>query len=153
MKIFFMLLALFNISISLKIRHPLVLALSLITLCLILRFLIIKLSYSWLFFLLVLIFLGGVIVVIIYISSLAANEKSFFAPPIFLLLSPRLISLGLVLDSSQPYKIASSFLFAGDAYRPGFSLILFFCFLLLLFAIVCAVKLIKLEAGPLVKRL
>lgn len=138
---------------TIKINHPLSLALSLISLCLALRFLIIKISFSWLFFLLVLIFLGGVIIVIVYMCSLAANEKSFFAPfPIFFV-GLILASLLFNMDTRRQDTILSRFLFSGERYSERFTPTLVFCFLLLLLAMISVVKLMKLEAGPLVKRL
>jgi hypothetical protein len=99
-------------------------------------------------------FLGGIMVVVIYIASLAANEKlvqliwpslkSFILVPVFYFLGS---------DSGTFSKILSTSSFAGDAYGLYFTPLLIFCFGLLFLAMVRAINLIKLEEGPLVKRL
>lgn len=139
---------------SLQTFHPLSLAINLILTCFFIGGLLIKITISWLFYLLILIFLGGIIIVVIYIASLAANEK---LPPI--IIPPQrnfLLVLSFFLfifDFGNFYKTSSSFSFAGDPYGLFFAPILIFCFGLLFLAIVRATNLIKLEEGPLVKRL
>jgi membrane-associated HD superfamily phosphohydrolase len=116
--------------------------------------LLLKISTSWLFYLLVLMFLGGVMVVITYMSSLAANEKSLYSRQpkfIFWLLLGGLVTL--LLDVEKAAVPTSSFNFAGGAYGLSFLPALVSSFLVLFLALVRVVKLIKLEEGPLVKRL
>jgi len=99
-------------------------------------------------------FLGGIIIVVIYMASLAANEKLFsFTQPPGGAFALALILLLFILDETLALKISSSFSFAGDVYSPYFSPILILTFGALFLAIVSAVNLIKLEEGPLVKRL
>jgi NADH:ubiquinone oxidoreductase subunit 6 (subunit J) len=141
-------------SITIAISHPLRLALSLIAACLLVSALLLKISTSWLFYLLVLMFLGGVMVVITYMSSLAANEKSLYSRQpkfIFWLLLGGLVIL--LLDIEKEAVPTSSFNFAGGAYGLSFLPALVSSFLVLFLALVRVVKLIKLEEGPLVKRL
>jgi len=93
-------------------------------------------------------------VVITYMASLAANEKSFYSGPtnfIFWLLLVCLVCP--FLDLGWGIKLSSSFNFAGGAYALGFLPALTARFMLLFLALVSVVKLIKLEEGPLVKRL
>ncbi len=137
---------------ALNIVHPFAIALLLMVISVSLGLGLLKISFSWLFYLLVLIFLGGVIVIITYIASLAANEK-FSRPKIrslrILLLAPGV----LLFDHIRKTKISSAFLFSGALYEPLLLRCTIFCFLILLLALIRAVKLIKLEEGPLVKRL
>lgn len=127
-------------------------AATLIIIRLALRVALLKLSFSWVFFLLVLIFLGGVIIIIRYMASLAANEK-FFLLPHNLLWGFLLLPLIFFFDVGASRKLRSSYLPAGGFYEQRMATRLTFCFLILLIALIRAVKLIKLEIGPLVKRL
>ena len=120
--------------------------------CLLARIIILKMSFSWLFYLLILIFLGGVIVIVTYIVSLAANEKKFlnFKSKSFLITAPLLF---LLLDSDNRPKIISSAIIVKPLYEQEFIFSLLFCFAALLLALIRGVKIIKLEEGPIVKRL
>lgn len=110
-------------------------------------------SYSWLFYLLVLIFLGGVIIIITYITSLAANEKAFKQGGIKFL-PVTIIPLWLFFfDDASASKLLSSARLAKSLFEGEFSGILIFCFLILFLALISVVKLLKIEEGPLVKRL
>ena len=115
--------------------------------------LIISLSTSWFFYLLVLVFLGGVIVLIIYIRTLAANEKfknlkSYWG--LSILLVPFILKVPINLSH---FKISSSMVSILSLYHYSNFSLLVFLILYLLLALVCVVKLIKFEAGPLIKRL
>merc|ERR1712237_294372 len=90
---------------------------------------VIKITLSWFFYLLVLVFLGGVIVLIIYINTLAINEKFFFI------------------------KINLSNFISIILYESMNSVSLLFLILYLLLTLICVVKLVKFEYGPLIKRL
>merc|ERR1739846_235111 len=89
----------------------------------------IKINLSRFFYLLVLVFLGGVIILIIYINTLAINEKFYF------------------------YKINFSNSISINLYESINFLSLIFLILYLLLTLICVVKLVKFEYGPLIKRL
>ena len=139
-----------------KCKHIFI-SLILIILALIIRILAFFINISWFFYLLVLVFLGGVIILIIYISTLATNEKFY----VFRLKNKRLISILLILrivfinlivfpsfDKIPPHNFIPNIL-----YEPiNFNSILFLMLYLLL-TIICVVKLVKFEAGPLIIRL
>lgn len=136
-----------------KINHPIIISIRLIIICLILSLILLKISFSWIFFLLLLIFLRGVMVIITYMSSLAANEKIFFGGLKLKRSSIFFIFIIIFLDEVDVKKINSSFSFVRNLYDLRIFLTLLFCFLSLLLALIRLVKLIKLEEGPLVKRL
>jgi len=104
-------------------------------------------------YLLVLVFLGGVIVLIIYMSTLSANEKFspnsiyvgtlIFCTPVFLSSSNLLIS---------PY-ITDNINIITHIYESKNVSILSYLMVYLLITLVCVVKLVKFEEGPLIKRL
>merc|ERR1711887_374691 len=147
----YLILALVNLS------HPIRVAFLLIFLSIIISLFSLKLLCSWFFYLLVLVFLGGVIILIIYISTLATNEKFY----VFRLKNKRLISILLILriifinlivfpsfDKIPPHNFIPNIL-----YEPiNFNSILFLMLYLLL-TIICVVKLVKFEVGPLIMRL
>lgn len=113
-----------------------------------------KFSLTWLFYLLVLIFLGGVIVVVTYIVSLASNEKTFFSVKFSKgFRAALLLVIIFFLDSQTAHGIASSAVIVKPLYESEFTQTLIFCFFILLLALIRVVKLLKLEEGPLVKRL
>jgi len=100
-----------------------------------------------------LVFLGGVIVLIIYMSTLCTNEKftiftgqnlKFLVPvPIIMAITPTSLA-----GSNSLSLIRASLIFE----RNQFSAIVFLMSYLLI-ALICVVKLVKFEAGPLTKRL
>merc|ERR1712126_372978 len=109
--------------------------------------------YSWFIYLLVLVFLGGVIVLIIYMSTLSANEK----------FSPNNIYLGTLLFCT-PIIFSNSNLLVSVNIRDNVNIIthmyesknvsiLSYLMIYLLITLVCVVKLVKFEDGPLIKRL
>jgi hypothetical protein len=109
----------------------------------------------WFFYLLVLVFLGGVIILIIYIRTLAANEK-FIIPK-----STRYLGLILIiiirgfLFNSYNYINKSSYniRIVINLYEYSNGSLSIFLITYLLITIVCVVKLVKFERGPLVGRL
>lgn len=136
--------------------HPISLGLMLVILSLITGAFLIKIRISWFFYLLVLVFLGGVIVLIIYIRTLAANEKIFFKVTnkmvIFTFLS-LVILLFLLLEKNLKIKTSIGVIVAGSLYECSNISTLIFLIIYLLLTIVCVVKLVKFESGPLIKRL
>jgi hypothetical protein len=134
------------------VSHPLRLSLILIRFCVSSRMLILFFSHSWFFYLLILIFLGGVIILITYITSLAANEKSY---SINFLSINRLgyIFLLFFLDESFAYERSSSLSLAKTLFEQESSGALIFCFIRLLIVLIRVIKLVKVETGPLIKRL
>merc|ERR1719239_1909494 len=102
----------------------------------------------WFFYLLVLVFLGGVIILIIYIRTLAANEK-FRAPTSFrvLILIFTIISYNYRNKTSFNINIVINLY----EYSNGSLSILLITYLLI--TMICVVKLVKFEKGPLVGRL
>ena len=113
----------------------------------------ISLAGSWFFYLLVLVFLGGVIVLIIYMSTLCTNEKFIISPRNLIMLFALLtVILGIIRSNER--GISSVRIFgAGFLYEGGQVFSLAFLISYLLIALVCVVKLVKFEHGPLVKRL
>ena len=114
-----------------------------------------KINLSWFFYLLVLVFLGGVIVLIIYMNTLAMNEKFFLSKVkfkfnyIFLLVSIPL----LIFYKNSFIKINYSNFMSMNLYTSINSLLLVFLIFYLLLTLICVVKLVKFEFGPLIKRL
>nr|AYV63057.1 NADH dehydrogenase subunit 6 [Lovenula raynerae] len=155
LQMIFLSLLLMTASISFFLNHPISLALMLMAICVLTSLLILKLSFSWFFFILMLVFLGGVMIIITYMTSLAANEK-FFAPSIKPQITLFLSGLTLMIflqTTSFNHKLSSSFEFTGLLYEKEFFCSLLLCFFSLLLTLISVVKLMKLESGPLVKRL
>ena len=141
----------------LLVFHPIFMSLILILASFLIRRLALYINISWFFYLLVLVFLGGVIILIIYISTLATNEKFF----VFNLKNKQFIGLvtisllniiGLVAFSSFN-KVPQSNFMPNILYEAiNFNSILFLMLYLLL-TMICIVKLVKFETGPLIMRL
>merc|ERR1712059_3302 len=103
----------------------------------------------------VLVFLGGVMVLVIYMATLSANEKFSSTPRLTVApaLAVRLpVLLILHYRALRPNSAGSRApaLFIYD-YVQLPSLVVLISYLLL--TLVCVVKLVKFESGPLVKRL
>ena len=143
------------IKILLKLSHPISLGLVLIFYSLLMGVTTIIFRAPWFFYLLVLVFLGGVIILIIYISTLAANEK-FVRPdfPSLLLFIVAGIFRRFML-SSYNYTNKSSYNIRMliNLYEYSNRSLSIFLIVYLLITIVCVVKLVKFERGPLVGRL
>merc|ERR1712088_59420 len=108
-----------------------------------------------LIFLLVLVFLGGVIILIIYINTLAINEKFFFYKmknKIFYVLIFAL-TLNFIFYKNFTLKINLSNFMSIRLYNSMNILMIIFLILYLLLTLICVVKLVKFEYGPLIKRL
>merc|ERR1712090_2259 len=106
-------------------------------------------SYSILVFL----FLGGVIILIIYIRTLSANEKFFpqsFFNNVFLFLFFSLIFFSYQIKEN---KLSKNINFALHLYEIKNVSRLIFLIIYLLITMICVVKLVKFEEGPLIKRL
>merc|ERR1711872_745123 len=108
----------------------------------------------FIFYLIILVFLGGVIILIIYIRTLAANEK--FSSSSLSLESLVIISL-IALIIVPMYNIKYSYGFVnmnntalGVVYEASNFSLLMFLIIYLLLTLVCVVKLVKFESGPLI---
>nr|YP_009744753.1 NADH dehydrogenase subunit 6 [Phyllodiaptomus tunguidus]QIG86763.1 NADH dehydrogenase subunit 6 [Phyllodiaptomus tunguidus]UDF84351.1 NADH dehydrogenase subunit 6 [Phyllodiaptomus tunguidus]UDF84403.1 NADH dehydrogenase subunit 6 [Phyllodiaptomus tunguidus]UDF84416.1 NADH dehydrogenase subunit 6 [Phyllodiaptomus tunguidus] len=137
---------------SFFVTHPLNLSIMLMLLCLFISLIMLKLSISWVFYLLVLMFLGGVMILITYMVSIASNEKAlaFNVSPLMIFF---LLFFFLMNDEHSTLKQSSTSFFVSPLMEKEFGTLLIFCFCMLLFALISVVKLIKLESGPLSKRL
>jgi len=137
------------------ISHPIFFSIILIIRSIVIGIICMKINLSWFFYLLVLVFLGGVIVLIIYINTLAINEKFFFYKIkfkymyvfIFLFLTQLIIFKNIFVKTNYSNIISISL------YDSINSLSLVFLILYLLLTLICVVKLVKFEYGPLIKRL
>ena len=133
--------------------HPVLIRLSLAGSSFIAGLFSIVLSRSWFFYVLVLVFLGGVIVLIIYISTLCTNEK--FVPLKYFSLVA-LITACLIIVIRLACVTGSGTL---DYFNPLLiferrqTLSIVFLISYLFITMICIVKLVKFESGPLVKRL
>lgn len=137
--------------------HPLTLAGALILYAILTSGIVGYITFSWAIYILVLIFLGGVIVLVVYITTLAANEK-------FILLENYgglLFIVTIVVLGGQAIMPAIKI---SGGVSPGRNMVTpiydaanttlyVFSVLYLLLALVCVVKVIKLEKGPLVIRI
>merc|ERR1712179_871703 len=124
----FFIFSLICIQSIIYIFHPIFFRLILIVISLLVSTIVFKLNSSF-FFLIMLVFLGGVMILIIYINTLAINEKFFFIK-----INTRNSIALLIYENINFY-------------------IMVFLILYLLLTLICVVKLIKFEYGPLIKRL
>lgn len=91
---------------------------------------------------------------ITYMVSLASNEKTFLNYNFSIVtLLAFTSSTFLVFDLQKLGEVASLSLFVGPLYEVEGAQPLIFSFSMLLVALIRVVKLIKLEEGPLIKRL
>ena len=101
-----------------------------------------------------LVFLGGVIILVIYINTLAINEKFFFIKKNFsFIVSTISLILLFFMTKSTFSKINYSNSIRILIYENINIFIIIFLIIYLLLALICVVKLIKFEYGPLIKRL
>ena len=138
------------------VSHPLVLGLTLILSAALIGAFLALLRASWFFYLLVLVFLGGVIVLIIYVTTLSANEKFSRGGGQLIIVPALRVSLPLLTVPNCIYlgpRAAGELspgLFIYDYLQlPGLTLLIAY----LLLTLICVIKLVKFESGPLVKRL
>merc|ERR1712148_109517 len=129
----FFIFSLICIQSIIYIFHPIFFSFILIAISLLVSIIVFKLNSSC-FFLIILVFLGGVIILIIYINTLAINEKFFFTKNNFIKINTRNSIALLIYENINFY-------------------IIIFLILYLLLTLICVVKLIKFEHGPLIKRL
>merc|ERR1711950_70663 len=101
-----------------------------------------------------LVFLGGVIILVIYINTLIINEK-IFSVKLTKSLSVILIRrfFFFFLRKNTFYKISINRFRAIMIYEKINFFLLVFLIIYLLLTLICVVKLIKFEFGPLIKRL
>merc|ERR1712037_214355 len=146
--ILYIIIRLIFMKVLLRLTHPISLGIILIFYSLLIGVATITLRTPWFFYLLVLVFLGGVIILIIYIRTLAANEK-FIAPKPFNLFAP------VFIINNYNYTLKSSFntRILINLYEYSNRRISIFLITYLLITMVCVVKLVKFERGPLVGRL
>lgn len=116
----------------------------------------IYLSTSWFLYLLVLVFLGGIMILIIYMSSLSANEKFYprsstvWILGIIVILFTRQLNLSVAKGHNK--FVLREIIINQLYFWSNFSRIIFLIIYLFI-TIVCIVKLVKFENGPLTKRL
>ena len=142
-------------KILLRLTHPISLGIILIFYSLLIGGTTILFRTPWFFYLLVLVLLGGVITLIIYIRTLAANEKfiiprrvNYLIPIVAMLVRTFLLSnYNYIVKSSLNIRIVIN-LYEYSNRRLSIFLIIY-----LFITIVCVVKLVKFERGPLVGRL
>jgi len=158
MKIFSILYIIITVifrKILLSLVHPISLGLVLIFYSLLIGIARIIIRAPWFFYLLVLVFLGGVIILIIYIRTLAANEK-FRIPSSFRILILIFIMIGTsltILDYNYRNKTSFNINMVMNLYEYSNGRLSIFLITYLLITMVCVVKLVKFEKGPLVGRL
>merc|ERR1711955_185888 len=143
------------INIIMIMSHPISLGIIIIIMALNIGLWAFYIVYSWFIYLLVLVFLGGVIVLIIYISTLSANEK--FSPMIVTFPLSVLLALIMSITSNSLTQSFSNRVtsrsFMSQLYQHKNARLLLFLIVYLLITLVCVVKLVKYEEGPLSKRL
>jgi len=109
----------------------------------------------WLFYLLMLVFLGGVIVVLLFMVSICANEKFIFSgvryPLLMVVLT--LSTLFRLNSTAGPTGGFSGYLIRLRLYQTDCGIIFIIFMLYLVLCLISVVRISKLEAGPLVKRL
>ena len=140
------------------VTHPVLMAYILIRYAILVRIGLSTLRIRWFMYLLVLIFLGGVIILIIYITSIAANEKfnsylrTSLRKPVWGVALLRISVVFIpVLEKAIFLENAPTFLIRLIESRSR--LIYFWITFYLLLVLIRAVKIVKLEEGPLVRRL
>ena len=144
-------------SIIFYLSHPISISISLIFIAILARIISFSISSSWFFYLIILVFLGGVIILIIYIRTLAANEKfsllNIKSRRVIFFVILRLLFIFLIKYKNIFNFVRLNNTAVGILYESSnFSLLLFLIMYLLL-TLVCVVKLVKFESGPLIKRL
>ena len=142
-------------KILLRLTHPISLGIILIFYSLLIGGTTILFRTPWFFYLLVLVFLGGVIILIIYIRTLAANEKFIIPRPVNYLMPIVAILVRTFLLSNYNYIVKSSLniRIVINLYEYSNRRLSIFLIIYLFITIVCVVKLVKFERGPLVGRL
>jgi len=134
--------------------HPLAIAGLLIVFSLAAAVFSFKLLSSWFFYMLALVFLGGVMVVLSFIVSLCRNEQFTLPPVKWLALSPALL-VPFILVNNTPNQIIGhrDNQIIITLYQNDRSWCFIFIVITLIICMIRAVRLRKIERGPLVKRL
>merc|ERR1711994_145473 len=114
---------------------------------------VLRFLFHPIFFLLILVFLGGVIILVIYINTLIINEKIFSVKLTKFLGVIFIRRLFFFLRKNTFYKISVNRFSAIIIYEKINFFLLIFLIIYLLLTLICVVKLIKFEFGPLIKRL
>ena len=142
-------------KILLRLTHPISLGIILIFYSLLIGGTTILFRTPWFFYLLVLVFLGGVIILIIYIRTLAANEKFIIPRPVNYLIPIVAMLVRTFLLNNYNYIVKSSLniRIVINLYEYSNRRLSIFLIIYLFITIVCVVKLVKFERGPLVGRL
>jgi len=157
-KIFISIFLLSRITLSCalcRVSHPISLGIILVTYSLVTSARLIFFRFSWFFYLLILVFLGGVIVLIIYMSTLSANEKFTlrFEYPLNSILFVFLWGFRLTFFIGASIKYSNRTLYLCHMYEYINHKIRLFLIIYLLVTLLCVVKLVKFDKGPLVIRL
>lgn len=136
-----------------NVTNPLVLSAILVVISFLVGVMVIQIYRSWFFYVLVLVFLGGVIVLVVYMCTLCSNEK--FGLNLYSMWSTGLAVTAILMivpcfparfDNGRPEGLV-------HLYEYGEVGILVFLIGFLMVTLICVVKLVKFESGPLVKRL
>ena len=111
-------------------------------------------NITWLFYFIILVFLGGVIIVVIFITSVCINKKLHLRTPF----NPATLVLLIIMSIIVDYTKILNFPFSGISigsflYSFDNSLLLIFILITLLIILIAVVIIVKLEEGPLLKRL
>merc|ERR1712001_585515 len=114
---------------------------------------VLRFLFHPIFFRLILVFLGGVIILVIYINTLIINEKIFSVKLTKFLGIIFIRRLFFFLRKNTFYKIRINRFSAIIIYEKINFFLLIFLIIYLLLTLICVVKLIKFEFGPLIKRL
>jgi len=112
-----------------------------------------RLVGSWFFYLLILVFLGGVIVLIVYMSTLCTNEKFSSLKKIEGICLFLFFVLACTSYASYTGRIGPAHFNPSLLFESNQRLSLTFLIRYLFIALICIVKLVKFESGPLIKRL
>lgn len=138
-----------------KANHPVTLAGLLLAVSLTGSAILGLIGCRWLFYLLILVFLGGVIVVLLFMVSICANEKFIFSGsrhlPLIVVLA--LLTLFRLNTRAGPTGGFSSYFIRLRLYQTDCGIIFIMFMLYLVLCLISVVRIRKLEAGPLVKRL
>merc|ERR1712168_1034656 len=119
-------------SIIFYLSHPISISISLIFIAILARIISFSINSSWFFYLIILVFLGGVIIFFIIL------RLSF----IFLIKYKNIFNFVRLNNTA-----------VGILYESSNFTLLLFLIIYLLLTLVCVVKLVKFESGPLIKRL
>nr|YP_010535646.1 NADH dehydrogenase subunit 6 [Alectorobius peruvianus]UYB78532.1 NADH dehydrogenase subunit 6 [Alectorobius peruvianus] len=92
-------------------KHPILMIMSMITMCLLLNvYMYMYMKYTWFIYIITLLILGGLLVIFLYITSLTPNKKFNFNKKVFLL-TPLILFLNTpqIMTMDQHYQIMTLF--------------------------------------------